>query len=113
MESTGIPSRVQISKNVVENIEEGEFAFEPRGKIQMKGKGLIEAFMLKERLRPKDMYLVGPDIVAPTEDTLAAVTATRRASTLQSTLMVLQSSMREFQNSGSISHARTDSSSVI
>lgn len=114
MESTGIPSRVQISKNVVENVEEGEFEYEARGHVQMKGKGLVEAFMLKERLKPKDAYLVGPSIVAPTEDTLSSLPSRssfrggRRASTLQGTLLALQASMMELSETSS--RSRMDAS---
>ena len=122
MESTGIPSRVQISKHVVENVEEGEFEFEARGQIQVKGKGLVEAFMLKKRLKPKDAYFVGAEIVAPTEDMLSDLSTfshtrsgsggagRRRTSTLQSTLLALQASMMDNSASSSLFAKSTTSS---
>ena len=123
MESTGVPSRVQISKHVVENVEEGEFEFEARGQIQVKGKGLVEAFMLKNRLKPRDAYYVGAEIVPPTDDMLADLSTfshsrrgsggavRRRTSTLQSTLLALQASMMDSSASSSL-YAKSTASSI-
>ena len=111
MESTGIPSRVQISYNVVDSIAEGEFEFEPRGKIHCKGKGLVEAFMLQKRLQPKDKYHMGPASVASPNNKLlnspfskrsSIAGGGRRPSTLQGTLVALQASLAEFRSCGSV-----------
>jgi class 3 adenylate cyclase len=45
MESTGIPGRIQVTQNVVAKVGEA-FRFSSRGKIQVKGKGLMETFLL-------------------------------------------------------------------
>lgn len=117
MESTGVPSRVQISRNVVDNVVEGEFEYEARGLIQCKGKGLVEAFMLDKRLRPKDKYLIGSLLDSPSTESLLNASLSnkrfslgggrgaRRASTLQDTLLALQGAMTEFHLSSAQSSA--------
>lgn len=62
MESTGIPSRVQVTKSVVDSIDSGSFVLESRGEVKVKGKGMIETFFLEERIQSRDKYLV-QDIV--------------------------------------------------
>jgi class 3 adenylate cyclase len=46
MESGGIPDSVQVTRSVYERLK-GQFVFEPRGLIQVKGKGSIEAWLLR------------------------------------------------------------------
>jgi class 3 adenylate cyclase/HAMP domain-containing protein len=46
MESGGIPDTVQVTRAVYEKLR-GDFAFEPRGPIEVKGKGSVEAWLLK------------------------------------------------------------------
>jgi class 3 adenylate cyclase len=49
MESTGVPGRIQVTKEVIENISGDEFVFERRGMVQVKGIGEVEAFFLTNR----------------------------------------------------------------
>jgi class 3 adenylate cyclase len=46
MESTGLPGAIRVTRAVYEQLED-KFAFEPRGAIEVKGKGLVEAWLLK------------------------------------------------------------------
>jgi len=50
MESTGVPGRIQVSKEVVALIAKDEFHFESRGEIEVKGKGRIETFFLTSQI---------------------------------------------------------------
>jgi class 3 adenylate cyclase len=52
MESTGIPGRVQVTHAVRERLD-GAFTFEPRGLVDVKGKGPTPAWLLTGR-RPAD-----------------------------------------------------------
>ena len=51
MESTGVPGRIQVSKEVVALLvaKKDEFHFESRGEIEVKGKGRMETFFLTYR----------------------------------------------------------------
>lgn len=52
MESTGMPNRIQVSKEVVDLLRTRptqEFVMESRGKILIKGKGDIETYWLKSQ----------------------------------------------------------------
>lgn len=44
MESTGIPNRIQVTQSLVDATK-GAFQFEPREKIQIKGKGEMQTFL--------------------------------------------------------------------
>ncbi|MBV8192580.1 MAG: HAMP domain-containing protein [Alphaproteobacteria bacterium] len=46
MESGGIPDTIQVTRPVYEKLKD-EFAFEPRGVIEVKGKGQVEAWLLR------------------------------------------------------------------
>lgn len=46
MESGGVPDTVQVTRPVYEKLQ-GLFAFESRGSIEVKGKGSVEAWLLK------------------------------------------------------------------
>jgi len=46
MESGGVPNSIQVTRSVYEALKD-EFAFESRGNIEVKGKGSIEAWLLK------------------------------------------------------------------
>jgi class 3 adenylate cyclase len=46
MESGGIPDSVQVTRSVYEQLK-GQFVFEPRGTIEVKGKGSVEAWLLR------------------------------------------------------------------
>ena len=46
MESTGVPGAIQVTRSVYEQLKD-KFAFEPRGTIEVKGKGKVEAWLLK------------------------------------------------------------------
>ena len=46
MESTGAPSCIHVTEAVVKAAH-GAFDFEPRGSIEVKGKGTMETFILR------------------------------------------------------------------
>jgi class 3 adenylate cyclase len=46
MESGGIPDSVQVTRPVYEQLKD-QFVFEPRGAIEVKGKGQVEAWVLR------------------------------------------------------------------
>ncbi len=46
MEAGGIPDSVQVTRPVYERLK-GQFVFEPRGAIEVKGKGKVEAWLLR------------------------------------------------------------------
>jgi class 3 adenylate cyclase len=46
MESGGVPDSIQVTRPVYEALRE-KFAFEPRGAIEVKGKGVVEAWILR------------------------------------------------------------------
>ena len=46
MESGGMPDTIQVTRSVYEKLKD-EFVFEPRGTIEVKGKGSVEAWLLK------------------------------------------------------------------
>jgi len=46
MESGGLPDSIQVTRSVFETLED-KFVFEPRGKIEVKGKGGVEAWLLR------------------------------------------------------------------
>jgi PAS domain S-box-containing protein len=48
MESHGIPSEIQVTKDFADLVREN-FLLEPRGSIDVKGKGKIETFLLREK----------------------------------------------------------------
>jgi class 3 adenylate cyclase len=46
MESGGVPDGIQVTRPVYEKLKD-EFVFEPRGLIEVKGKGSVEAWLLR------------------------------------------------------------------
>ena len=48
MESTGLPGRIQVTKNVKELVET-DFRFEARGEITVKGKGVMQTWFLEPK----------------------------------------------------------------
>jgi class 3 adenylate cyclase len=46
MESGGLPDAIQVTRPVYEKLKD-QFVFEPRGEIEVKGKGGVEAWLLK------------------------------------------------------------------
>lgn len=50
MESSGPIGEIQVTREVKERLE-GAFDLEPRGLIQVKGKGEMETYLLKGRAR--------------------------------------------------------------
>ena len=46
MESGGMPDSIQVTRRVYETLKD-EFIFEPRGEIEVKGKGRVEAWLLR------------------------------------------------------------------
>jgi class 3 adenylate cyclase len=46
MESGGLPDTIQVTRAVYEKLKD-EFVFESRGTIEVKGKGEVEAWLLK------------------------------------------------------------------
>ena len=53
MESTGLPSHVQVSQSTYD-ILKNEYIFEERGKTQVKGKGLMITYLYKSRLHENE-----------------------------------------------------------
>jgi adenylate cyclase len=48
MESTGVPDAIQVTRPVFEKLKD-RYAFEPRGLIEVKGKGSIETWVLRPK----------------------------------------------------------------
>ncbi len=46
MESGGIPDSIQVTRPVYDQLK-GQFVFETRGAIEVKGKGKVEAWLLR------------------------------------------------------------------
>jgi class 3 adenylate cyclase len=46
MESGSVPDAVQVTRPVYEKLKD-QFVFEPRGTIEVKGKGKVEAWLLR------------------------------------------------------------------
>ena len=46
MEAGGIPDSIQVTRAVFERLK-GQFAFEPRGAIEVKGRGSVETWVLR------------------------------------------------------------------
>ena len=46
MESGGVPGMIQVTRSVYDALKD-RFAFESRGTIEVKGKGSVEAWLLK------------------------------------------------------------------
>jgi adenylate cyclase len=49
MESSGLPGRIQVTEAVFERLR-ADFGFEPRGEVEVKGKGLLRTYLLTGRL---------------------------------------------------------------
>ena len=54
MESTGVPGGIQVTRNVYERLK-GKFEFESRGVVQVKGKGEVEAFLLRSQVYAEEV----------------------------------------------------------
>jgi class 3 adenylate cyclase len=54
MESTGVPGEIQVTRNVYERLK-NSFEFESRGVIKVKGKGDVETWLLRARLRAAEV----------------------------------------------------------
>jgi class 3 adenylate cyclase len=54
MESTGVPGEIQVTRSVYEGLKD-DFQFESRGLVQVKGKGEIEAWLLRAQLQPVEV----------------------------------------------------------
>lgn len=66
MESTGVPGRVQLSAVTAELVSEG-FELEPRGPIDVKGKGKMEVFLVvRERVVDVDQGKPSPRVASVT-----------------------------------------------
>jgi class 3 adenylate cyclase len=46
METAGLPDSIQVTRSVYERLKD-KFAFEPRGALDIKGKGAVEAWLLR------------------------------------------------------------------
>jgi class 3 adenylate cyclase len=51
MESAGLPGQIQVDEATYERLCT-QFEFEPRGEIEVKGRGRLHAYLLKARLEP-------------------------------------------------------------
>jgi class 3 adenylate cyclase len=53
MESSGLPGRVQVTETTFKLLEE-QFEFEPRGPVEIKGKGAMNTYLLgKQKIDPQ------------------------------------------------------------
>ncbi|CAB9501928.1 Receptor-type guanylate cyclase gcy [Seminavis robusta] len=104
MESTGMPSRVQVTRTVVECVSKEDFEFESRGKVKCKGKGLVEAFFLEKRVGKKSNFYVGymsdeetslPPIISGISPSNLGNARRRSTHTLQGALLALQTSLAQ------------------
>jgi class 3 adenylate cyclase len=59
MESLGVPGRIQVTAAVRERLA-AEFAFEPRGIIDVKGKGPMPTYFLTGRVGPDRIVAGSP-----------------------------------------------------
>ncbi len=67
MEQLGLPGQIQVTKEVVESAGRS-FHFECRGKLTVKGKGIVETYLLrcaKDADRRRSMFLPVMPITAP------------------------------------------------
>jgi hypothetical protein len=67
MEQLGLPGQIQVTKEVVESAGR-DFHFECRGKMAVKGKGIMETYMLrhvKDTGKRHSMFLPVTPITAP------------------------------------------------
>jgi adenylate cyclase len=53
MESQGLPGCIQVTKPIYERLQD-KFLFEERGTLEIKGKGKMQVYLLKDRLEGKD-----------------------------------------------------------
>jgi class 3 adenylate cyclase len=51
MESSGLPGRIQVTETVFERLR-AKYSFEPRGEVEIKGKGPLRTYLLTGRLAP-------------------------------------------------------------
>ena len=82
MESSGVPGKIQVTKNIVET-SSNDFSFERRGMVSVKGIGEMETFFLTGRKS---------DDVDELEDSFRDIRARRRNSYMGSGILeILQS----------------------
>jgi class 3 adenylate cyclase len=62
MESTGIPGVIQVSRSVYEQLKD-VYDFEPRGPIEVKGKGLVETWLLRASRAPQPVEDLAGDVL--------------------------------------------------
>ena len=60
LESTGVPGKIQVTQEVLDLVPPGEFEFERRGIVHVKGKGEMETFFLTGRRREEDRVKYSP-----------------------------------------------------
>jgi class 3 adenylate cyclase len=64
MESSGVPNRIQVTESTYRRLQ-GRFRFEPRGAIEIKGKGMMSTYFL---VGPQAAVDQGPsDLIAAAE----------------------------------------------
>ncbi|TGL50795.1 hypothetical protein EHQ55_07095, partial [Leptospira meyeri] len=56
MESHGLPNEIQITESTADLIR-SDFELEERGEIEVKGKGKIKTFLVKQRIREPEVSL--------------------------------------------------------
>jgi hypothetical protein len=74
MEQHGLPGQIQVTKEVVESAGRG-FHFECRGKLAVKGKGIMETYLLrhaKDTDKRHSMFLPVMPITAPAVRSMSA-----------------------------------------
>lgn len=54
MESTGLPNEIQITENFANGLENYGYYCQERGEIEIKGKGTLKTYLLKEEMSPNN-----------------------------------------------------------
>ncbi|CAG5118333.1 unnamed protein product, partial [Candidula unifasciata] len=72
MESTGIPGKIQVTEDIY-GVLKNIFTFECRGKVQVKGKGDMITYFLKERMTARDLNYIYPPITPPATPRIAVL----------------------------------------
>eukprot|EP01105_Mastigella_eilhardi_P018326 TRINITY_DN422_c0_g1_i6.p1 TRINITY_DN422_c0_g1~~TRINITY_DN422_c0_g1_i6.p1 ORF type:complete len:475 (-),score=88.32 TRINITY_DN422_c0_g1_i6:220-1644(-) len=70
LESSGVPDRIQVSEATTSVLREKGYAFESRGKIEIKGKGNTECFLLAEPKADQARRPLDADVLQQIRDKL-------------------------------------------
>jgi len=96
MESTSLPGRIQITKDVADMVS-SELDVEPRGLINIKGKGGIETFFLKGRGEKTHLRPFFRRMSSSTLGTFSSATLTETLEHLKDTQTFLDSKINKIE----------------